>query len=236
MTESVIIANAAKMAQHESVAVIAGEASVKSPDRTFESERTSLAGDTDDASSYKTCNSGSASLSSAQMVTANSTLASVAGNSTIVTEDVSALSDASTPRVISKSSPVTPLKTAAVAPPPAAAGMARMGLFGALKGTASSTLNSSPRPPRKSPEDEAVQMELLESGTMEWNYDDFTQADHRVKLYCDLSLCQDADETVLLMAKSTIVIPGPGRRRMFAGVFVVSNMKAYVLRMTRTET
>lgn len=71
---------------------------------------------------------------------------------------------------------------------------------------------------------------------MEWNYDDFSQADHRVKLYCDLSLCQDSDETVLLMAKSSIVIPGPGRKRMFAGVFVVSNMKAYVLRMTRTET
>ena len=87
MTESVI-ANAAtalqaKMAQQESEAVSASDASVKSPDRTLESERTSLAGDTDDASSYKTCNSGSASLSSTQMVTANSTLASVGGNSTI---------------------------------------------------------------------------------------------------------------------------------------------------------
>ena len=103
MTESVIIANAAtalqaKMAQHESEGASASEASVKSPDRTFESERTSLAGDTDDASSYKTCNSGSASLSSTQMVTANSTLASVGGNSTMVTDESSALSDASTPR------------------------------------------------------------------------------------------------------------------------------------------
>ena len=105
MTESVIIANAAtalqaKMAQHESEGASASEASVKSPDRTFESERTSLAGDTDDASSYKTCNSGSASLSSTQMVTANSTLASVGGNSTtmLMTDESGALSDASTPR------------------------------------------------------------------------------------------------------------------------------------------
>ena len=113
--------------------------------------------------------------------------------------------------------------------------MARMGLFGALKGTGSSSSSSSPQLSRRS-EDEAVQMELLEGGTMEWNYDDFSQADHRVKLYCDLSLCQDSEETVLLMAKSGIVIPGPGRKRMFAGVFVVSNMKAYVLRMTRNET
>ena len=113
--------------------------------------------------------------------------------------------------------------------------MARMGLFGALKGTGSSSSSSSPQLPRKT-EDDTVQMELLEGGTMEWNCDDFSQADHRVKLYCDLSLCQDSDETVLLMAKSGIVIPGPGRKRMFAGVFVISNMKAYVLRMTRTET
>ena len=102
MTESVI-ANAAtvlqaKLAHHESEATSVSEASVKSPDRTFESERTSLAGDTDDASSYQTCNSGSASLSSTQMVTANSTLASVGGNSTMVTDESSALSDASTPR------------------------------------------------------------------------------------------------------------------------------------------
>ena len=79
-------------------------------------------------------------------------------------------------------------------------------------------------------------MELLAGGVMEWNCDDFSQADHRLQLYCDLSLCQDSGETVLLMAKSGVAVPGPGRKRMFAGVFVVSNMKAYVLRMTRAET
>ena len=111
MTESVIAsaANAlqqqqqAKAVQHESEAAAIEAASVvKSPDRTFEgSERASLEGagnDTDDASSYKTCNSGSASLSSTQMLlTANSTLQSA--NVTKTTDEGSSvLSDASTPR------------------------------------------------------------------------------------------------------------------------------------------
>jgi hypothetical protein len=220
MTESVIATTSAAAAN--APAPIEEDSKTGGEKSNIVSENASLAGDTDDASSYQTCNSGSPSLNSTgQMVTANTTLAST--NNTIV--DEGGVSDVSTPKVV-KSTPVSPVKVAVRTPT-----MARMGLFGALKAT---RMSETPVASKSDQELVAAEMLLLSESVMNWNYSDFTQADHRIKLYCDLSLCEESDESVLLMAKAGIV--ANNGKRMFAGVFVVSNLKIYVLRITKAET
>ena len=34
-----------------------------------------------------------------------------------------------------------------------------------------------------------------------WNYEDYFFCDHRVKLFCELTICEDSDENILLIAK-----------------------------------
>lgn len=45
--------------------------------------------------------------------------------------------------------------------------------------------------------------EVLYPRLIAWDYHDFTLVDHRVKLHCELNLCQERDENILLLAKVT---------------------------------
>ena len=36
---------------------------------------------------------------------------------------------------------------------------------------------------------------------MSWNYDDFSIADHRVQLFCELSIFKEPEEDLLIIAK-----------------------------------
>ncbi len=82
--------------------------------------------------------------------------------------------------------------------------------------------------------DDALESLAIAPGLMSWDYSDFTSADHRVKLYCDLTLCEEGDESVLLLARSRIGIKVTGK--VFIGVLIVTNKKIQVMRITRTET
>lgn len=68
---------------------------------------------------------------------------------------------------------------------------------------------------------------------MSWNYSDFGEIDHRMKLFCELTLCQEAEEAVYLVAKASIKVHT--YPRMFIGVVAVSNKNIHVLKMTQPE-
>jgi hypothetical protein len=40
-----------------------------------------------------------------------------------------------------------------------------------------------------------------DKGFMSWNYDDFSEIDHRLRLYCEINLFHQHDEELLLVAK-----------------------------------
>ncbi|XP_059098764.1 uncharacterized protein LOC131892904 isoform X2 [Tigriopus californicus] len=76
--------------------------------------------------------------------------------------------------------------------------------------------------------------ECLYPRLIAWDYHDFTLVDHRVKLHCELVLCQERDENILLLAKGFIKVPSLGN--MFRGVFVFSNRNLFILRCPIIET
>ena len=42
---------------------------------------------------------------------------------------------------------------------------------------------------------------VLMKSVMSWNYDDFSIADHRVQLFCELSIFKEPEEDLLIIAK-----------------------------------
>jgi len=108
---------------------------------------------------------------------------------------------------------------------------APMSLLGAaFKGTGSSSCIVEGQ---KLPEDVDDGLSSAAS-VMEWDYGDFVQADHRLKLYCELTLCEEAEETVLLLTRVRVLVKSSDK--MFPGVVAVTNRKIYVLRITKAET
>eukprot|EP00095_Tigriopus_kingsejongensis_P008326 maker-scaffold1724_size29877-snap-gene-0.11 protein:Tk08326 transcript:maker-scaffold1724_size29877-snap-gene-0.11-mRNA-1 annotation:"serine threonine kinase 11-interacting protein" len=67
-----------------------------------------------------------------------------------------------------------------------------------------------------------------------WNYNDFTFVDHRVKLHCELNLCQEREECILLVAKGLVKLPDRGR--LFSGVLVFSNRSVFTLKIRGCES
>ena len=75
---------------------------------------------------------------------------------------------------------------------------------------------------------------VMEISPINWDYQDFTNIDHRVQLYCELSLFKE-DEDILLLAKGQLYVRShPGK--MYSGVIVVTNKKIYSLAITGVET
>ena len=73
----------------------------------------------------------------------------------------------------------------------------------------------------------------LPRSPINWNTTDFSKADHRVQLYCELFLFRE-EEDLLVLAKADIHVRSVGR--MFPGVMVVTNKKVYILAITARET
>ena len=73
----------------------------------------------------------------------------------------------------------------------------------------------------------------LPSSPINWNTTDFSKADHRVQLYCELTLFRE-EEDLLVLVKADIHVRSVGR--MFPGVVVVTNKKIYILAITGRET
>ena len=73
----------------------------------------------------------------------------------------------------------------------------------------------------------------LPSSPISWNTTDFSKADHRVQLYCELTLFRE-EEDLLVLAKADIHVRSVDR--MVAGVLVVTNKKVYILAITARET
>lgn len=70
---------------------------------------------------------------------------------------------------------------------------------------------------------------------MRWDYVDFSQCDHRVKLFLELNvMSDDPNESVLLMARSAMQTRS--MPRIFTGVLVVTNMAIYILKISKEET
>eukprot|EP00092_Neocalanus_flemingeri_P010449 GFUD01011260.1.p1 GENE.GFUD01011260.1~~GFUD01011260.1.p1 ORF type:complete len:1434 (+),score=529.61 GFUD01011260.1:103-4404(+) len=67
-----------------------------------------------------------------------------------------------------------------------------------------------------------------------WNYSDYTMADHRVQLYCELSLFRE-EEDLLLLAKGSLHLRSTSSS-LWEGVLVVTNKRIYALRITGKET
>ncbi len=183
---------------------------------------------TDDTESYRTAMSDL----SLNLVTANTTFASntpVAGNTPSGDngeDDEDA--DASTPKA-------QPHQGARMMLPPGLRQMSGpMSLFSAISRSSSFSMSiQAVAEGEKLPED-ADDGLALEPSVMEWDFADFSNADHRLKLYCELSLCDEPDECVLLMAKGRVVVRSTGRG--FLAVVVVSNKRLHLLRVTKAET
>jgi len=67
-----------------------------------------------------------------------------------------------------------------------------------------------------------------------WNYSDYSKADHRVQLYCELSLFRE-EEDLLLLAKGSLHLRS-APSSVWPGVLVVTNKRIYTLRITGKET
>ena len=71
---------------------------------------------------------------------------------------------------------------------------------------------------------------------MTWNFEDFTDIDARLKLHCELALCEEENETVLMLCKAgaAVVIAGSSVKN-FTSVVAVTNKAVYLLKVTRPE-
>jgi len=66
-----------------------------------------------------------------------------------------------------------------------------------------------------------------------WNFSDYSKADHRVQLYCELSLFRE-EEDLLLLAKGFLHLRS-APTSVWPGVLVVTNKRIYTLKITGKE-
>ena len=86
----------------------------------------------------------------------------------------------------------------------------------------------SPSPPPASPEPAQLTYPIS------WNYTDYSKADHRVQLYCELSLFREEEDLLLLVKGSLHLRSAP--TTVWPGVVVVTNKRIYMLKITGPET
>ncbi|CAL4066239.1 unnamed protein product, partial [Meganyctiphanes norvegica] len=83
--------------------------------------------------------------------------------------------------------------------------------------------------------DEVGEAEGLERtiNPIQYSYEDFSDVDHRLKLYCEVLLFHEPGEYLHGLIKAVLLIRGG--RREFQGLLVLSNMKFYVLEIIAQE-
>jgi len=86
----------------------------------------------------------------------------------------------------------------------------------------------SPEIPPESP------VPYVETSPIDWNFEDYGKADHRVQLYCELSLFKEEEDLLLLVKGQIYVRSHPGK--MFPGIVVVSDKRIYILSINGKET
>jgi len=72
------------------------------------------------------------------------------------------------------------------------------------------------------------------TGPIIWSYDDFSQVDHRIRLFCEINLFHLPDEELLVMAKGEIMVKSI--HLLVPGLIVLSNKKIYILKAEQPET
>jgi len=68
-------------------------------------------------------------------------------------------------------------------------------------------------------------------GPIKWNTDDFTQVDHRIRLYCEINLFHQETEELLIVAKGELFVKSQASLKLFSGLLVVTNKSIYILNM-----
>ena len=86
----------------------------------------------------------------------------------------------------------------------------------------------SPETPPESP------VPNVEISPIDWSFDNYGKADHRVQLYCELSLFREEEDLLMLVKGQVYVKSLPGK--MFPGVIVVSDKRIYILSINGKET
>merc|ERR1719481_324876 len=71
-------------------------------------------------------------------------------------------------------------------------------------------------------------------GVMAWDYTDFSVVDHRLQLYCHLSLFREG-ETLLLLAKGEMRLRSLPAQ-LWPGLILITNKRIHLLRILKAET
>jgi len=69
---------------------------------------------------------------------------------------------------------------------------------------------------------------------MKWDYEDFANIDHRIRLYCEINLFHQQDEELLLVTKGNMIVKS--LEKTLKGLLVLSNKNIYLLKATREES
>jgi len=108
-------------------------------------------------------------------------------------------------------------------------------LSNTLSGGSPVTVKSSTATPQRDSPPPPVSPEPAQlTSPISWNYKDYSKADHRVQLYCELSLFRE-EEDLLLLAKGYLHLRS-APTTVWPGVVVVTNKRIYMLKITGQET
>lgn len=113
-------------------------------------------------------------------------------------------------------------------------------LSGGSMGASPVTVKSSTATPQRdsplilAPPQPASPEPAQQTSPIQWNFTDYGKADHRVQLYCELSLFKE-EEDLLLLAKGFLHLRS-APSSVWPGVLVVTNKRIYMLKITGPET
>merc|ERR550525_814225 len=86
----------------------------------------------------------------------------------------------------------------------------------------------------KQEEEDMLEEERGVESVMNWNFDDFSTTDHRLQLYCDLSLFREGEALLLVVRADIRVLSSPSL--FWPGLCVVTNKRIHLLRIISPET
>merc|ERR1719239_941529 len=83
-------------------------------------------------------------------------------------------------------------------------------------------------------EEEEFEDEREMESVMNWDFNDFAVTDHRLQLYCDLSLFREGEALLLVVRAEIRVLSSPSL--FWPGLCVVTNKRIHLLRIISPET
>merc|ERR1719494_1187320 len=86
----------------------------------------------------------------------------------------------------------------------------------------------------KQEEEDLLGEERGVESVMNWDFDDFSTTDHRLQLYCDLSLFREGEALLLVVRADIRVLSSPSL--FWPGLCVVTNKRIHLLRIISPET